>query len=313
MSAAQQTPTTTNADFDDLSPEERSAIEDGAAEDAERATLSRLAAQASEDDDGVDDDQEGAPTAAAEPAEATAPTATDSEPTAAKPATEPKEAPYLYALPDDFKDRKEALEAEEGDLARRFDDGDLDSKQYAVALRDLGARQSELSRMELKAELSQEMREQREQAAQEAAKTQWEDAVQRTVASSAKPENGGIDYKTDAGKAADLDMFVRRLGADDKNADRDMDWYLSEAHKRVLALHGMAAAAGKPAAPVQPPRKPPAAPVSLAHVPGSEGPGDVGSEFSDLDALDGDDLEDALNNLRRTNPARYEKFQRLAN
>ena len=56
-------------------------------------------------------------------------------------------------------------------------------------------------------------------------------------------------------------------------------------------------------------RKPPvdAAPKTLAQVPGSDGPGDVGSEFADIEALDGMEYEDAI---ARMSPAQREKFLR---
>ena len=56
-------------------------------------------------------------------------------------------------------------------------------------------------------------------------------------------------------------------------------------------------------------RKPPidAAPKGLAHVPGGDGPGDVASEFADVDNLVGDALDDAI---ARMTPERRERYMR---
>ena len=47
------------------------------------------------------------------------------------------------------------------------------------------------------------------------------------------------DYRKDTEKWSDLDAFVRSLAARTEYAHQSMDWFLEEAHKRVLALHGM--------------------------------------------------------------------------
>jgi hypothetical protein len=102
-----------------------------------------------------------------------------------------------------------------------------------------------------------------------------------------------------------------------------MEWFLTEAHRRVRALHGLDALAAKaptaeekpaeakPAEPKPvPSRKPPidAAPKTLAHVPGGPGPGDVGSEFADVLSLDGMEFEQAI---ARMTPAQRERFARV--
>lgn len=85
---------------------------------------------------------------------------------------------------------------------------------------------------------------------------------------------------------------------------------LTEGHRRVKALHGVAAAPAPAPTPVPPPsRKSPidAAPKTLAQAPGADGPGDVSGEFTDLDALDGEALEDALARLSPMQRAKYEQ------
>jgi hypothetical protein len=149
---------------------------------------------------------------------------------------------------------------------------------------------------------------------QQSAQTQWQNTINKSMVEFAKPENGGIDYRKDADKAADLDQFVKVLANRTENSDKPMDWFLTEAHKRVKALHGVATAEKKvdPAAAAKvanDARKPPigSAPATLAQVPGGDGPGDVAGEFADLDALEGEALEGAIAKLT---PAQREKWVR---
>jgi hypothetical protein len=95
-----------------------------------------------------------------------------------------------------------------------------------------------------------------------------------------------------------------------------MEWFLAEAHKRVMALRGAAnvsAPAPTPAvdrkAEAAAARKPrmDAVPATLAQVPGADGPGDVGGEFADVLSLDGMEYETAI---ARMSPAQREKFAR---
>ena len=154
----------------------------------------------------------------------------------------------------------------------------------------------------------------------------WTHAVNQFMDSTARLSEaaGGIDYLKDTEKWSDLDGFVRSLAARNEHAHQSMDWFLEEAHKRVLALHGMSAAKtsdaessaeAKPALkamdrkPLD--RKPPLdiAPKTLAMVPGGEGPGDVDGEFADVLALEGLAYEQAI---ARMSPTERERFLRAA-
>jgi hypothetical protein len=140
----------------------------------------------------------------------------------------------------------------------------------------------------------------------------WTHAVNQFMDSTARLSEaaGGIDFRKYTEKWSDLDGFVRRLAARTEHAHQSMDWFLEEAHKRVLALHGMSptakaaevdsSAEAKPALkamdrkPLD--RKPPLdiAPKALAMVPGSERPGDMDGEFADVLASEGLPYEQAL-------------------
>lgn len=312
--------------MDTLTPEERDAILGDDMDPAERAALERIAASAgegdaedSEDDDGDEDGGEpveaaaaqaaadGAQAAAAEP-----PAAQNDE--AAAPARRADPAPYSAQLPEDFDDQVKSVADQEADLKAKFRAGEIEFDEFEEQREALIAKREALNQAKVKAEIAQEM-------AAQAAERSWVDAVNALADSAAKPENGGIDYRTDAEKAGDLDTFIRTLSARADNAGKPMEWFLQEAHRRVLALHGIsagkpaaAAPSGKPADPVRAAteaRKPPvdAVPKTIAGVPGGDGPGDVANEFSDLDGLEGWELEQALG---RMTPAQRERYAKAA-
>lgn len=309
-----------------LTPEERAAIEDDKPSAEELAAMERIAAGAPNDDDDEDDDGDGDAGAAASvsaapvegkgaadaPAAAAAATETPATAAAAQAddgaaATSTTVPTYEAKLPSDYDDQVKALATEESDLKAKFKTGEIDFDEFEVQRAELLTKREELTLARAKAEISQEM-------TQQTAQAQWQNTINRSMVEFAKPENGGIDYRKDAEKAADLDQFVKVLANREENADKPMDWFLTEAHKRVKALHGLATAAPKvdPADAIKAAnaaRKPPvgSAPATLAQVPGGDGPGDVAGEFADIDALEGEALEAAIAKL---SPTQREKWVR---
>lgn len=309
-----------------LTPEERAAIEDDKPSAEELAAMERIAAGAPNDDDDEDDDGDGDAGAAASvsaapvegkgaadaPAAAAAATETPATAAAAQAddgavATSTTVPTYEAKLPSDYDDQVKALATEESDLKAKFKTGEIDFDEFEVQRAELLTKREELTLARAKAEISQEM-------TQQTAQAQWQNTINRSMVEFAKPENGGIDYRKDAEKAADLDQFVKVLANREENADKPMDWFLTEAHKRVKALHGLATAAPKvdPAEAIKAAnaaRKPPvgSAPATLAQVPGGDGPGDVAGEFADIDALEGEALEAAIAKL---SPVQREKWAR---
>lgn len=282
-----------------LTNEERAAIE-GDSEPDERAALQELA--------GDDGDANAAP-----PVESN----TDADPAAPaieQPAGEdaqepdaaaPDQATYRATLPDDYAQRVDALGLASSDLAQRFKEGEIEFDEYLVESSKISAQQAELTALKIKADIAEEM-------GVQSIEDQWKRAV-GDFTTSVKTT---IDYGADAAKQADLDMFVKTLAADAKNADKDFAWFLAEGHKRVLALHGIAADRpkyGDPGKPKKPDsRKPSIAdlPKTLAHVAGGDGPGDVGNdEFSAIDNLDGLAFEDALASLKKRDPAAFARYE----
>lgn len=319
------------ADANDLlTPEELAAINDGRPSDAEIASLKAIADGADDGDDDGDDDGAApaaaapaavpaqAPASAPAPADAAAAPAADISAPAPAPAQSPSAAPapadpfvpqYVAALPEDFDAKTKDLAAKTGDLAKRFKDGEIDFDQYQAESQALTAERDQLLVQRAKAEISTEMRGQ-------TAQQTWQTAVRGFLGHVATSE--GIDYAKDPQRFADLDAFVKVLANNPANDSKPMSWFLEEAHRKVKALHGDVAAPAPPPAPVdakaaaraaveQRRPDPTAAPKTLAAVPGSDGPGDVGSEFADIDALEGDELEAAI---QRMTPAQREKFAR---
>ena len=226
---------------------------------------------------------------------------------------------YDSKLPEDFDAQVRSLSDKEAELKRQFKAGELEFDDFDVARAALQSERELLTIARTKAEISQEMNAQ-------TAEQLWTHAVNQFMDSTARLSEaaGGIDYRKGTEKWSDLDGFVRSLAARNEYAHQSMDWFLVEAHKRVLALHGMSAAKtsdaessteAKPALkamdrkPVD--RKPPLdiAPKTLAMVPGGEGPGDVDGEFADVLALEGLAYEQAI---ARMSPTERERFLRAA-
>lgn len=285
-----------------MSEEELAAINDGLDED-EVDALTAIAGEDDSDGDSDDADEEGQDSGDGDGADdggdaegGYSESAEQEDP--APPAATSRRA-YRANLPESFAEDVAAVDADSEALAESFKAGDLDFDEYRAEMSKLDTRRDALASVKLKAEISTEME-------QQSAEQQWQDAINALVKRAATEDK--IDYVKDASKQQDLDTFVKVLAANQANANRPMDWFLAEAHKRVKALHGIQTAApvpgGKPS-----PRRPSlsALPKTLAHVPGGDGPGDVGDEFATIDALDGIELEDAL---ARMTPAQRDKYAR---
>ena len=292
-----------------LSDEELAAIRGDDLSDEERDLLQSVAgdgddgdepADEDSDDDGdgaTDDDQDGD----ADPATVAA---ADAGSASAQPPASARQSPASYeaaGLPADFQEQISATHDAQRDLLQKFQDGELEVSEYAAELSKITEQRDALVAARIKAEISQEM-------AEQASAREWQQAVHRFIDRVAKDEQ--VDYRTDAARARDLDTFVKVLANDPENAQQSSEWFLQEAHKLVNARRGGTVTATKDDPRPRPaPRKPDlkAVPKTLAHVPGSDGPGDVSDEFGNVDALEGLDLELAI---ARMTPAQREKYAR---
>ncbi len=130
----------------------------------------------------------------------------------------------------------------------------------------------------------------------------------------------GIDYDKNPMLLRNWDLKVRALAADPANAGRPSKWYLSEAHKQVKAeIEATASALGfvKPAGrtgadtvrdAVNSRRPAPTTAKSLSTLPAAAADtGREGAEFGHLDSLNGDDLEAAV---ARMSPEQQERWAR---
>lgn len=297
-----------------LTPEEREAIESNDMTPEELAAMQRIAGEDGDDDDDDDDSNASSSAAPVEGKGAADTTPADDAPTNADaPAPAPtRQAANRYdaPLPADYDTKVQELAEREGELKRKFRSGEMEFDDFEAQRSELMAEREGLTIARTKAEISQEMT---AQSAQQA----WQSTVDSFLSKTA--QDSGLDYRKDAEKMDDLDQFVKTLAAKSTNADKPMEWFLQEAHRRVQALHGMSAPAPTPRAdtgaannkPAATRRAPPvdAVPATLANVPGGDGPGDVEGEFADVLALDGMAYETAI---ARMTPTQRERFLRAA-
>lgn len=298
-----------------LTDDEREAIESGDMTPEELAAMQRIAGADGDDDgddDGHDDDDdagEGAAPVEGAAAASAAPAADAGAPAAAPAAAAQAAAPrYEAPLPADFDAKVQDLAGREAELKRAFRAGEIEFDDFEAKRDELLREREGLTIARTKAEIASEMTAQ-------TAEQQWRSTVDAFLTASAK----AMDYRANAEAMGDLDAFVKMLAGKDANADKPMEWFLAEAHKRVMALHGGNAATAPAPAPAPAPaatkaqaaaaRKPDptTAPATLAQVPGGDGPGDVTGEFGEVLSLDGMEYEAAI---ARMTPAQRERFAR---
>lgn len=280
-----------------LTDEERAAIQSD--DEDEGAAAAVAADEPGADAEGDDRDDDGDDDGDAQGADA--PAASDPAPAAAPPPT----AGYQAALPADYDDKVKAVADREAELKRAFRAGELEFDEFETRRDELQREREGLTIARAKAEIASEMQAQ-------TAETQWRTTVERFLDTSA----AALDYRKDSEAMADLDGFVKVLAGREANARQPMEWFLAEAHKRVMALRGSSAAPASVPTPAVDRKAEAAAarkprlddvPATLAQVPGADGPGDIGGEFADVLSLDGLEYEAAI---ARMTPAQRERFAR---
>lgn len=293
---------------DELSPQEKAALEDivGEDDDPEGEGDHEDDDGGEGDDDAGDEAGEGEVKKAGESKPAEAEVAASAAASASPPAADDADleevgSHYRVQLPDGFTDQVKALDEREADLARKFKAGDIESEEFIAENKSIASERSKLDRIATKAEIAQEMQEQ-------TAAQAWQRKV-RALVREAKADDG-IDYSKPL-LAAALDKALKDLAAQNEHKDKSMSWFLKEAHQQVKSELGIGKKddvkpADKPAENSRA-RKPDVSklPASLANVPGSDGPGDVGGEYADIDKLEGIAYEQAL---ARMTPAQRERY-----
>ncbi|MDO6385587.1 hypothetical protein [Uliginosibacterium sp. 31-12] len=240
-------------------------------------------------------------------ASATAATASDdgAQPASNElPPAEPSETfrPVLRAeLPANVGQIKSDLQAKQDELERKFRDGEIEFDEYKSQDRAVSNQLEQIRAAELKAHIYADQQ-------QQTATQEWQFQVRQFMKQAKSTDC--IDYNADAKLQKDLDFMIKALANDPDNAERDAEFFLAEAHKRVLALRGIAPKAAKadPAAEANRSRKPPvdSIPKTVGDLPGSSDSDDVGGgEFAHIDKLSGEKYEQALAKLTDEQRARY--------
>lgn len=289
-----------------LTPEERAAIEDDTPTPGDVDALKSIAGSADDSDEDDDDDEKPA----AKPAEVTQTDKPADAVTDEVPAPEPasnRQARYSEDLPSDYDAKIKGLKDQEAELRAKFKAGEMEVDDRDEALAALTEQREELLVQRTKAVTLQAINE---------ANAKAEDA-NFEANFVARVKNDGVDY----GQAKNQRLFntsLEEVLEENPKLTRAQAW--DEAHKLVARARGVtigeatAPAAVKKADPIADAvakRKAPlaAAPKTLAQVPGGDGPGDVGGEFADIEALSGMEYEAAI---AKMSPAQREKFLRSA-
>lgn len=143
------------------------------------------------------------------------------------------ERTYQAELPENYAQSMSDVNAQMAAVGSKFQDGELTWNEYQAQLNEINAQREALIKTSLKAEISNEMRQQAETVKAEDDATTWEQTVGNFI--SGKPDS--IDYATDEAKNRDLNTYVKALAADTDNSDKSMEWFLDEAHALVKAKH----------------------------------------------------------------------------
>ena len=330
------------ADLEGLSPEERAALTEDVGDEAPEAPAEDAPApQAEANDDAPAEDAapqddgkdaaapeaeaqneapaDGAPDAAADEAPETE--TKDEAPAEAAPAPAPAQptSPYSYNLPAEFAERAKALQERQSELEEKLSNGDIDATKFIMEQRELTREQAKLDAMQFRAEMAAEMQQQAVQRAREAEGAEWARAMQELAG---QLGDGAPDYLNAEADGMALAQQARAImtarGIPEGTPVADKLAILHQAHRMVLLARGVSVPQqAAPAEPVKPDeakgkvmaaRKADlsAAPTSLGTVQGA----DSGSTdaLARLDDLEGEQLEDAVAKLARTNPAAYEKW-----
>lgn len=218
------------------------------------------------------------------------------------PAADPEIHTYQVDLPADFDAQMQANKDARKALRTQYDNGEIDQAEFDEQQELLDDKRLELKGLAQRAEIARDMNEQ-------AHKSAWVNAINTFCAKAAKdPSIGIVDYANDPSKSLELDTFIGVLSKSPEAAGKPRSWFLEEAHKRVVAVHGIPTST-RPATPAK--RQPNLDHLTptLAHVPGGSGVDANDDEFAHLDKLTGLEAERAVAALPPEKLALYLKRQ----
>jgi hypothetical protein len=289
------------AELDNLSDEEREALEGedlGSAADTEAAAKALEAA--GDDDDAAGDDAAAAAAAATDPP-ADLPPAVDDEPA------------VLRLQPP-------VLDGHDEELAKLLDARKTVREQYRQG--DIAAEDKDRLEDEINDKISDLRAAQQNAAFVEKYNQQADERDYLNTLARVKAElrEEGTDYDKNPVLMRNWDAKVRALALDPANAGHDGEWYLKEAHKQVMSEFEQTAQAlgfKRGEAPKPPKdavreavaaRRQTATAKSLSTLPAAaQDTGHDNAEFSGLDRLDGEDLENAI---ARMSPEQQDRWAR---
>ena len=242
-----------------------------------------------EDDDlpPEENDSKAAPAAAATPAETVAVVELPAPPEPA--AFVPQ---YSAEVPADAAQQIAALKAEERAAFKQLMDGDsgMDPDAYATIRDRTDTAIDDLKTKALTAAIFQQAN---EQASQQAAKSEWSRSEAKLMG---EFKADGIDYKAEPEKLAIFNRFLKTLGVDPANEDRDAPWFLTEAHRSAKAYLGITVKAAAPAVAARGVDKS-TIPPTLSRVPPAADATIAADEFAGLNALRGEARQRAIARL----------------
>jgi hypothetical protein len=262
----------TEEEMQDLTEEERAALEDLEAEEAE-AEAEDEKEEAGEADGGNGD---------------------DAEEEVGKDSVATEFQPLLDAdAPEDAAEQLEAIARQKEELVQKFDDGELTAKEYQLELDKLAKREREIEQAQFKARLAQEMAEQQQRNA-------WLATVNQFLSEHAEYRQYPLRYKA-------LDLAVRELAAQEENQGLSGREILEKAHEQIVEQFGLARAEDD-LKPEGKKRRKIEAPPTLANVPAASATETEDGRWAKLDRLMETDPERYERELAKLSDADREAY-----
>lgn len=330
-----------------LSDDERAALEidlddaaDASAADGPQAADAQPDKQvppvqdAPADDAGGDDQEQkdaSAPAPDAAPQEAGAAQEPEATPQAAAP--EPAaQAPYTvdYRLPDDYEQRRKDLASKFASLDERAETGAISSTEYLRESRELIREEARLNDMQQRHDFAQQVNER----ATKQQSAEWDAAIATLLLEVKRQAVADEpDYANSEQLGAQLGAQVNVIAS---ARGLDMNGYLAPAVKLELLqqarrelyfrqtgkvldakhdAHAPAAAGDKPdeaaaRKALADKRKPrlDGLPVPVSALPGAGGSSGEEAEFAAMSELEGEELAEAMDKMRKSNPEKFARF-----
>lgn len=301
-------PKLTDTEVDFLTEEERAAIADLEAEEAELEggddAEIEAADVADKEDEGekTDADTEGA---AAETEEKPAATEDDAPAEDAQ-AVQLKREPVPLIKPEDITDAETKLAGikdRKAELAQQFDDGNLSAREFSTKMDELNDEASIVREAILKNKLSREI-------TQQQAEDAWVDDVHAFLADHPEVSGSKLRY-------AAFDMAVREVTAREMARGTSNLRMLQMAHKEwaeglgIKAAEPQERAAAKEQEPAKAQKPKPKLPPSLAHVPAAEITDTDTGKYAALDRLATTDPDAFERRLARMSDAERDEYERM--